>query len=233
MHKQIVYNYVKALCWLHQLLQHAKCQHTKHSDTRARNLRADLRSDDEDCIHKQDKAKDQKPKDSNTTQRHKPRNNNDHASKPNHNNRSTAHASKYTNKTKRRKAESWQVAVMMIATGGTQNATNTHLEAQYADASEKNLMQMCKPMQKNTGRILQTDKPKFPRICWGGGIFTRKTGEQRQTEADNETCIPFSTSDEWLSKDFTARTCSRPLHISRKIETLEQWESTWSRRHTK
>ena len=213
LHKQIVYKYVKALCWLHQLLQHAKCQHTKHSDTRARNLRADLRSDDEDCIHKQDKAKDQKPKDSNTTQRHKRRNNNDHASKPNHNNRSTAHASKYTNKTKRRKAESWQVAVMMIATGGTQNATNTHFEAQYADASEKNLMQMCKPMQKNTGRILQTDKPKFPRICWGGGIFTRKTGEQRQTEADNETYIPFSTSDEWLSNNHIMHCTLYLLHM--------------------
>ena len=44
---------------LGQLLRHAKCQHTKHSDTRSRNLRADLRSDDEDCKHKQDKAKDQ------------------------------------------------------------------------------------------------------------------------------------------------------------------------------
>ena len=56
-HKQIVYEYVKALCWLHQFLQQNV---TKHSDTRARNLRADLRSDDEHCIHKQDKAKDQK-----------------------------------------------------------------------------------------------------------------------------------------------------------------------------
>ena len=40
----------------------------------------------------------------------------------NHHSRSTAHASKYTNKSNQRKAESLQVALMMIATSGTQNA---------------------------------------------------------------------------------------------------------------
>ena len=55
LHKQSVYKYVKALCWLHQFLQHAKPQHTKYSDTHARSMHADLKSDDEHCKHKQDK----------------------------------------------------------------------------------------------------------------------------------------------------------------------------------
>ena len=69
--------------------------------------------------------------------------------------------------------------------------------------------------QRNTSRILQTDKPKFSRnaICWGGGIFTRKTGEQRQTEADNETYIPFSTSDEWLSNSHIMHCTLYLLHM--------------------
>ncbi len=99
-------------------------------------------------MHKQDKTRRQKSQDSNTTVRHKCRNNKDHAREPKHQSKSAAHASRYTYKTKRRKAESQQVAVMMVATGETQNASNTHFEAQYADAPEKDLVQMCKTCQR-------------------------------------------------------------------------------------
>ena len=95
-------------------------------------------------MHKQDKTRRQKSQDSNTTVRHKCRSNKDHARKPKHQSKSAAHVSRYTKMTKRRTAESLQVAVMMTATGGTQNASDTHFEAQYADAPEKDLMQMCK-----------------------------------------------------------------------------------------
>ena len=139
LHKQFVYKYVKALCWLHQFIQHAKPQQTKYSDTPARNIHVDLKSNDEHCIHKQDNRH-RNSQDSNTTRRHKCRNNKDQTSKPIHQHRSAAHgstyASQYTNKTRRRKAESLQVAVMITAIGGTrssQEASNMHVNGQFRD----------------------------------------------------------------------------------------------------
>ncbi len=57
---------------------------------------------------------------------------------------------------------------------------------------------------------MQTIKPKFSRICWGGG---KKSEEQRQTEADNETYLPFSTTDEWLSNNHIMHCTLYLLHM--------------------
>ena len=68
-------------------------------------------------------------------------------------------------------------------------------------------------MYTYTGRTMQTDKPKPSRICWGGRSLPKKTREQRQTEADNETYLPFSTTDKWLSNNHIMHCTLYLLHM--------------------
>ena len=231
LHKQFMCKYVKALCWLHQFIQHAKTQHTKYPDTRARNSRADSKTDDEQCMHKQDKTRRQNSQDSNTTARHKCRNN--HARKPKHQSKSAAHASRYTKKTKGRKAENLQVAVMMTATGGTQNASNTHFEAQYADAPEKNLMQMCKHVNVlcsccnhtlnykaiTYSRTLDLNTKREETIVpmhthRGGGQQLHIPDGEPDFGPNNDLYTPFSSSGrEWLSSNHILKCVLYMLHM--------------------
>ena len=47
-------------------------------------------------------------------------------------------------------------------------------------------------------------------IYWGGG---QKSKQQRHTEADNETYLPFSTSNEWLSNNHIMHCTLYLLHM--------------------
>jgi len=101
------------------------------------------KSDDAHCIHKQEKAKDENTQDRTTAQRHKCRDNQDHASKPKHHRRSAADASKYKIRTRRRKAKRMEISKTIIAACGTckaQMASNTHF---IADASKQDHSTCC------------------------------------------------------------------------------------------
>ena len=57
---------------------------------------------------------------------------------------------------------------------------------------------------------MQEKASKGARMFWGG---RNKSEKQRQTEADNETYLPFSTTDEWLSNNHIMHCTLYLLHM--------------------
>ena len=129
LHKQHVYKYVKALCWLHRLIQNANPPQPQRADTHAN-------KPGEHCIHKKNKAKCQDARDKNAAQRHKRSDTQDQVDKTTHHRRSATDMNKPRDTSRQRKANDTK----SCGTRNPQVVSTTYCKTMCIDASNKDLM---------------------------------------------------------------------------------------------